>query len=226
MEEAVARLEIPRIDGIQLVIGDVNSEMAVCTSSLLPPARGCCQYGSTRAPYRYRGSCLSRESVRINATTKQAFFAHAQGPRSLMQRMRRLGLLPAWPIEHRLRSCARQISSTVLQDRGQSRPWPVARKSVPSATVSGPQVWRRGKKRSQSISISELPQGVITSELPELPELPKDEPAYPTVVQQARKNMNTFEHCVLLTRVGNFYEVSTLLRGIDRERCRLMIGCT
>ncbi|KAI9748547.1 MAG: DNA mismatch repair ATPase msh1 [Lichina confinis] len=51
------------------------------------------------------------------------------------------------------------------------------------------------------------PASVITSELPELPELPKDEPAYPTVVQQARKNMNTFEHCVLLTRVGNFYEL-------------------
>ena len=134
-----------------------------------------------------------------------------------MRRLRRLSLLPAWRPENRPRPCARQISTIGFQGRGPSRPWPTRRRPVPAATASGPQVWRRGKKRSQRISISELPQGVITSELPELQELPKEEPAYPTVVQQARKNMNTFEHCVLLTRVGNFYEVPALLRRINRE---------
>lgn len=32
-------------------------------------------------------------------------------------------------------------------------------------------------------------------------------PAYPTVVLQARRNMQKFENCVLLTRVGGFYEL-------------------
>ena len=32
-------------------------------------------------------------------------------------------------------------------------------------------------------------------------------PAYPTVVLQARRNMHKFSNCVLLTRVGGFYEL-------------------
>lgn len=32
-------------------------------------------------------------------------------------------------------------------------------------------------------------------------------PAYPTVVLQARRNMRKFDNCVLLTRVGGFYEL-------------------
>jgi hypothetical protein len=53
--------------------------------------------------------------------------------------------------------------------------------------------------------------------------LPRDEaaislendegPTYPTVMQQALNNMRKFSHCVLLTRVGSFYEVS--LRPIN-----------
>lgn len=39
-----------------------------------------------------------------------------------------------------------------------------------------------------------------TSESPEAP-------AYPTVVLQARRNMHKFANCVLLTRVGGFYEL-------------------
>jgi len=37
--------------------------------------------------------------------------------------------------------------------------------------------------------------------------LDDDAPAYPTVVLQARNNMRKFENCVLLTRVGGFYEL-------------------
>ncbi|KAF5020550.1 hypothetical protein F66182_7414 [Fusarium sp. NRRL 66182] len=40
-----------------------------------------------------------------------------------------------------------------------------------------------------------------------LPPLPQDPPAYPTVVLQARQNMLKFDNCVLLTRVGGFYEL-------------------
>ncbi len=65
-------------------------------------------------------------------------------------------------------------------------------------------ILRRGAKSSTRVKLDDLPQGII----PAKPLEPlQDEPAYPTVVQQARRNMRAFEHCVLLTRVGNFYEV-------------------
>jgi DNA mismatch repair ATPase MutS len=35
----------------------------------------------------------------------------------------------------------------------------------------------------------------------------QDEPSYPTVVLQAKRNMEKFDNCVLLTRVGGFYEL-------------------
>lgn len=35
----------------------------------------------------------------------------------------------------------------------------------------------------------------------------EEPPAYPTVVLQALSNMRKFENCVLLTRVGGFYEL-------------------
>jgi len=68
-------------------------------------------------------------------------------------------------------------------------------------------VWRaqnRGKKTKASVTLDDLPQGVIPLE--PLP-LEDDAPAYPTVVRQARSNMQKFENCVLLTRVGGFYEL-------------------
>ncbi|KAK4935914.1 MutS protein 1 [Elasticomyces elasticus] len=54
--------------------------------------------------------------------------------------------------------------------------------------------------------VKELPQGAIETEA--LPELPADdEPQYPTVLQGVKNNMAKFDNCVLLTRVGNFYEM-------------------
>ncbi|KAI8965969.1 muts domain V-domain-containing protein [Daldinia sp. FL1419] len=77
----------------------------------------------------------------------------------------------------------------------------------------------RGKKTKSSMRLEDLPQGLIqpskkaggggkgAAVIPEpLPEL-EDEPAYPTVVLQARRNMQRFDGCVLITRVGNFYEL-------------------
>jgi DNA mismatch repair ATPase MutS len=37
--------------------------------------------------------------------------------------------------------------------------------------------------------------------------LEDDKPTLPTVLQQARSNMLKFQNCVLLTRVGGFYEL-------------------
>ncbi|KAI1661421.1 muts domain V-domain-containing protein [Daldinia decipiens] len=69
----------------------------------------------------------------------------------------------------------------------------------------------RGKKTKSSMKLDDLPQGPIKPDkkaarpapLPDLDE----GPAYPTVVLQARMNMQRFDGCVLLTRVGGFYEL-------------------
>lgn len=79
---------------------------------------------------------------------------------------------------------------------------------VVSCGVSWPRrdVQRRGAKTLSRKKLKELPQGGI--EAGALPELPSDdEPQYPTVLQGARNNMAKFDNCVLLTRVGNFYEL-------------------
>ncbi|KAI1208812.1 muts domain V-domain-containing protein [Annulohypoxylon truncatum] len=67
----------------------------------------------------------------------------------------------------------------------------------------------RGKKTRSSMRMEDLPQGPIKMDAPPLPPPPAEDegPAYPTVVLQARRNMQKFENCVLLTRVGGFYEL-------------------
>ncbi|KAF2088196.1 muts domain V [Saccharata proteae CBS 121410] len=43
---------------------------------------------------------------------------------------------------------------------------------------------------------------------PPLKDIPEDAgPSYPTVLQQVRTNMIKYEQCVILTRIGNFYEL-------------------
>jgi hypothetical protein len=63
------------------------------------------------------------------------------------------------------------------------------------------------KKLSSTVNledIDKLPQGLISLE--PLP-IEETEPALPTVLLQARNNIRKFENCVLLTRVGGFYEL-------------------
>lgn len=66
---------------------------------------------------------------------------------------------------------------------------------------------KRESKKPASISLDDLPQGLISS--PALQALPPQDttPQYPTVVLQAKRNMQKFDNCVLLTRVGGFYEL-------------------
>ncbi|KAG6040856.1 hypothetical protein E4U41_006828 [Claviceps citrina] len=67
----------------------------------------------------------------------------------------------------------------------------------------------RGKKTRTTIKLADLPQGPIQAEAEPLPDHQDkhDEPSYPAVVLQAQQNMRKFENCVLLTRVGGFYEL-------------------
>lgn len=73
---------------------------------------------------------------------------------------------------------------------------------LPSA---GTRLFARGKKTS-TLEVKDLPQGLISGVPLEDPDEDAG-PAYPTVLQQVRNNMRKFDHCVLLTRIGNFYEV-------------------
>jgi hypothetical protein len=92
----------------------------------------------------------------------------------------------------------RLISTTLRQSRwrpGAARPQEL-----------GSKTWIRGAKRKSTLTVKTVPQGSLPAKVAETVD-ESDGPAYPTVVQQARNNMRKFSHCVLLTRVGNFYEV-------------------
>lgn len=61
-------------------------------------------------------------------------------------------------------------------------------------------------RKKAVVKIADLPQGTLKADA--LPVQIDDKiPQYPTVVLQARQNMDKFDNCVLLTRVGGFYEL-------------------
>ncbi|KAL8808233.1 MAG: hypothetical protein Q9200_004372 [Gallowayella weberi] len=82
--------------------------------------------------------------------------------------------------------------------RLQYRPWLVAGSVL--------QVQVRGAKSKTTVKLGDLPQGPLEP-VTETAEQDDGGPAYPTVVRQARNNMQKFDNCVLLTRVGSFYEL-------------------
>ncbi|KAG9680628.1 muts domain V, partial [Aureobasidium melanogenum] len=67
----------------------------------------------------------------------------------------------------------------------------------------------RGAKTKSTIKFQELPQGLLTpASLPAVEEHPDDQtPAYPRVIQQHLNHVSRFSDCVVLTRIGNFYEL-------------------
>ena len=69
-----------------------------------------------------------------------------------------------------------------------------------------PKIQYRGAKSRATITLDELPQYAITADH-QIPEVEDVGPAYPPVVQQARDNMQKHDKCVLLTKVGGFYEL-------------------
>lgn len=98
-------------------------------------------------------------------------------------------------------------SNRWLGTRGQAVPWALrpspcfpGRFRMGGASVRG--------KKTTVMKLADLPQGVIRSEtLPPLEPEPPAEPAYPTVMLQVLRNMKKFDNCVVLTRVGGFYEL-------------------
>ena len=83
----------------------------------------------------------------------------------------------------------------------------------------------RGAKTKASLKVQDLPQGVIGKN--PLPELESDDaPQYPAVVQGAKNNMIKFTDCVVLTRVGNFYEVSASIGILSVRLLTCVYSCT
>ncbi|KAI9656025.1 MAG: DNA mismatch repair ATPase msh1 [Bathelium mastoideum] len=62
------------------------------------------------------------------------------------------------------------------------------------------------KKTRKVVSLDDLPQGLLAS--PKTKDVvPQDVIQYPPVIQQVRNNIRKYDGCVILTRVGNFYEM-------------------
>ncbi|KAI2785880.1 MutS protein [Penicillium oxalicum] len=64
---------------------------------------------------------------------------------------------------------------------------------------------RRGAKTKATVRLKDLPQGVLRLE--PYNDAKDHAPEYPTVIQGHRNNMHKFKNCVVLTRVGGFYEL-------------------
>ncbi|KAL4872231.1 hypothetical protein BDV12DRAFT_162529 [Aspergillus spectabilis] len=64
---------------------------------------------------------------------------------------------------------------------------------------------RRYAKTKSTVKLKDLPQGAV--KLEPYQDVVDDGPRYPTVVQGHRNNMQKFKDCVVLTRVGGFYEL-------------------
>ncbi|KAJ4861026.1 mutS domain V domain-containing protein [Trichoderma breve] len=78
--------------------------------------------------------------------------------------------------------------------------------ALPLTTAAHLQAAAKPAKRTRTtVKLSDLPQGKIAASPLALEE--QNGPAYPTVILQARRHMDKFENCVLLTRVGGFYEL-------------------
>lgn len=65
--------------------------------------------------------------------------------------------------------------------------------------------FRRTAKTSVKVKLKDLPQGSLKFE--PLNDVVDDAPRYPTVIQGHLSNMHKFGNCVILTRVGGFYEL-------------------
>jgi hypothetical protein len=91
---------------------------------------------------------------------------------------------------------------TVAKPRAQTRPL---------ESVWHQQAQRRGAKKKATLVLDGLPQGALDGSA--LPPQDDTEPDYPPLLQEVRNNMLKFSHCVVVTRVGGFYEVCAYSLG-------------
>jgi DNA mismatch repair ATPase MutS len=88
---------------------------------------------------------------------------------------------------------------------------------IETQSISPSLTWTRGAKRTSTVTLTGTAQGATKSNKTIQGALPKKvieddpsmppAPSYPTVIQQALNNMRKFSNCVVLTRVGSFYEM-------------------
>ncbi|KAG6122245.1 hypothetical protein E4U13_002859 [Claviceps humidiphila] len=75
-----------------------------------------------------------------------------------------------------------------------------------ASSAATPRTRKSGKTKT-ILKLSDLPQGPVPGKAQPALEIDRDDKKPHTVVEQARQNMRKFENCVLLTRVGGFYEL-------------------
>lgn len=82
-----------------------------------------------------------------------------------------------------------------------------ARRPTPYTKVpaGAPVELYRGAKTKTTAKLKDLPQGALKLETYD--DGADEGPRYPTVVRGHKNNMQKFKNCVVLTRVGSFYEV-------------------
>ncbi|KAL2000443.1 hypothetical protein VTN02DRAFT_3064 [Thermoascus thermophilus] len=106
------------------------------------------------------------------------------------------------------------VTAGVVLPKARLLRWPALRRPVCSAArppavrprVHAPHLELcRGAKTKSTAKLADLPQGALRLE--PYDDGSDDVPRYPTVVQGHRNNMQKFKNCVILTRVGSFYEV-------------------
>jgi DNA mismatch repair ATPase MutS len=79
---------------------------------------------------------------------------------------------------------------------------------VPTRGLILPYLAARGAKTKSTVKFQELPQGPLPAPLPALEDDLEDQVrAYPRVIQQHLNHVSKFSDCVVLTRIGNFYEL-------------------
>ncbi|KAL3465335.1 muts domain V-domain-containing protein [Aspergillus heterothallicus] len=64
---------------------------------------------------------------------------------------------------------------------------------------------RRYAKSKSTVKLKDLPQGAV--KLEPYQDVVEEGPRFPTVIQEHRNNVQKFKNCVVLTRVGGFYEL-------------------
>ncbi|KAL1967158.1 hypothetical protein VTN77DRAFT_3449 [Rasamsonia byssochlamydoides] len=93
--------------------------------------------------------------------------------------------------------------SIVLRFIGNSARRPTFRSRAGAPWIA--QCSYRRAKTTSTTKLKDLPQGALKLEA--YNDGSDDAPRYPAVVQGHRNNMEKFKNCVVLTRVGNFYEL-------------------